>query len=285
MIPVSGINRVTPPTMMIVCRARALVRPTSDQKKVDQLQTLGAEIVSGDLKDRPSLDAACRGVSAIISTASSTLSRLEGDTIRTVDHEGQLSLVDAARAAGVAHFVLISFSGMNVEFPLQTAKREVERHLKESGMTYTILQPTFFMEVWLSPALGFDAAQGTAQVYGSGQHKISWISFQDVAEFAIASLDNPAARNAVIKLGGPEALSPLEVVKVFEKQSGRPFTVQHVPEEQLRAQKEGATDSLPESFAGLMLAYAQGNVVDMRATLQKFPVRLRSVEEYAREIV
>ena len=265
--------------------ARALVRPTSDQKKVDQLQTLGAEIVSGDLKDRPSLDAACRGVSAIISTASSTLSRLEGDTIRTVDHEGQLSLVDAARAAGVAHFVLISFSGMNVEFPLQTAKREVERHLKESGMTYTILQPTFFMEVWLSPALGFDAAQGTAQVYGSGQHKISWISFQDVAEFAIASLDNPAARNAVIKLGGPEALSPLEVVKVFEKQSGRPFTVQHVPEEQLRAQKEEATDSLPESFAGLMLAYAQGNVVDMRATLQKFPVRLRSVGKYASQIV
>ena len=265
--------------------ARALVRPTSDQKKVDQLQTLGAEIVSGDLKDRPSLDAACRGVSAVISTASSTLSRLQGDTIQTVDHEGQLSLVDAARAAGVAHFVLISFSGMNVEFPLQTAKREVERHLKESGMTYTILQPTFFMEVWLSPALGFDAAQGTAQVYGSGQEKISWISFQDVAEFAIASLDNPAARNAVIKLGGPEALSPLEVVKVFEKQSGRPFTVQHVPEEQLRAQKEGATDSLPESFAGLMLAYAQGNVVDMRATLQKFPVRLTSVEEYASQVV
>ena len=96
---------------------RALVRPTSDQKKVDQLRTLGAEIVSGDLKDRPSLDAACRGVSAIISTASSTLSRLEGDTIRTVDQEGQLSLVDAARAAGVAHFVLISFSGMNVKFP------------------------------------------------------------------------------------------------------------------------------------------------------------------------
>jgi uncharacterized protein YbjT (DUF2867 family) len=265
--------------------ARALVRPTSDRKKVDQLQTLGAEIVSGDLKDRPSLDAACRGVSAIISTASSTLSRLEGDTIRTVDHEGQLSLVDAARAAGVAHFVLISFSGMNVEFPLQTAKREVERHLKESGMTYTILQPTFFMEVWLSPALGFDAAQGTAQVYGSGQPKISWVSFQDVAEFAIASLDNPAARNAVIELGGPEALSPLEVVKIFEKQSGRPFTVQHTSEEQLRAQKEGATDSLPESFAGLMLAYAQGNVVDMRATLQKFPVRLRSVGEYANQIV
>ena len=75
------------------------------------------------------------------------------------------------------------------------------------------------------------------------------------------------------------------MVKVFEKQSGRPFTVQHVPEEQLRAQKEGATDSLPESFAGLMLAYAQGNVVDMRATLEKFPVRLRSVGKRASQIV
>ena len=68
-------------------------------------------------------------------------------------------------------------------------------------MTYTILQPSFFMEVWLSPALGFDAANATAQIYGSGQNKISWISYQDVARFAVASLDNPTARNAEIEVG------------------------------------------------------------------------------------
>ena len=264
---------------------RGLVRRTSDRAKIERLQGLGAETVLGDVKDHPSVVAACRGVSAIISTVSSTLSRQEGDTIQSVDREGQLALIDEAKAAGVDRFVLISFLNMNVEFPLQSAKREVEQRLRESGLTYTILQPSFFMEVWLSPALGFDAANATAQIYGTGQNKISWISYQDVAKFAVASLDNPAAENAVIELGGPEALSPLEVVKIFEDLQGKVFKTQHVSEEQLRAQKEEVTDSLQESFAGLMLACAQGSVVDMREVLEQFSVQLRSVKEYAGEMV
>ena len=264
---------------------RGLVRPTSDRAKVEILQGLGAETTQGDLKDHPSLFAACRGASAVISTASSTLSRQEGDTIQSVDCEGQLGLIDAAKAAGVDRFVLISFTNMNVEFPLQTAKREVEQHLRESGMTYTILQPSFFMEVWLSPALGFDAANGIARIYGSGQNKISWISYQDVARLSVASLDNPSAENAVIELGGPEALSPLEVVGIFEELHAKVFEIEQISEEQLQAQMEGTTDSLQESFAGLMLSYAQGNVVDTRDLLEKFPLQLRSVREYARTMV
>src|SRR5688572_24919202 len=151
---------------------RALVRPTSDQGKVAQLENLNVEIARGDLKHRPSLDAACQGVSVVISTASSTLSRQEGDSIQTVDLEGQLNLIDAAKAANVSRFVLISFPHVNVEFPLQDAKRTVEDHLKNSGVTYTILRLTFFMEVWLSPALGFDAANAKVQIYGSGEKTI-----------------------------------------------------------------------------------------------------------------
>lgn len=260
---------------------RALVRPTSNPAKVEKLRGFGVEIVRGDLKDRSSLDAACRGITAVISTASSTLSRQEGDTIQTVDRNGQLNLIDAAKGAGVKRFILISFPNMDVEFPLQNAKRDVEQHLKECGLNYTILQPTFFIEVWLSAALGFDAANATAQIFGSGQNKISWISYQDVAKFAAASLDNPTAENAVITLGGPEALSPLEVVKIFEEEGGRPFAIQHVQEEQLRAQKDSAEDPLQESFAGLMLAYAQGQAIDMRETLRKFSVQLTPVGEYA----
>src|SRR5260221_2740917 len=150
---------------------RGLVRSTSERAKFERLQGLGIEIVEGYLKDRPSLTAACRGASAVISTASSTLSRQEGDSIQSVDREGQLDLIDAAKAAEVDRFVLVSFHHMDVEFPLQSAKREVEQHLKESGMTYTILQPSFFMEVWLSPWLGFDGANSTAQIYGSGESK------------------------------------------------------------------------------------------------------------------
>lgn len=260
---------------------RALVRPTSDQSKVAQLESLNIEVVRGDLKDCASLDAACEGTSAVISTASATLSRQEGDSIQTVDLEGQLNLIDAAKAGSSSQFVLISFPEVDVEFPLQAAKRKVEEHLKASGLTYTILQPAFFMEVWLSPALGFDVANAQAQIYGSGENKISWISYKDVAKFAIASLDNSEARNAVIELGGAEALSPLEVVQIFEKVMGRKFDVQHVPEEALREQRDGASDPLQQSFAGLMLNYSRGTIIDMHETLQKFPVQLTSIRDYA----
>lgn len=260
---------------------RALVRSTSDFGKVAQLKSLQLEIARGDLKDRSSLEAACRGVTTVISTASSTLSRAEGDSIQTVDLEGQLNLIDAAKAAGVSRFVLISFPPVGNEFPLQTAKRAVEEHLKNSGLSYTILQPTCFMEVWLGPALGFDAANAKARIYGSGENKVSWISFKDVATFAVATLDHPEARKQVIELGGPEALSPLEVVKIFEKSQGRLFEVEHVSQDALEEQKKTASDPLQQSFAALMLYYAEGNVIDMRETLRKFPVQLTSVEEYA----
>ena len=260
---------------------RALVRGTAASDRVARLKGLGVELGQGDLKDRASLDAACRGTTAVISTASSTVSRQDRDSIETVDRQGQLSLVDAAARAGVKHFIFVSFPIIETDFPLQAAKRAVEERIRKSGMTYTILQPTFFDEMWLSPALGFDSSKGTAQIYGAGQNKVSWISFQDVAQFAVASLDNPRAKNAVIQLGGPEALSPLEVVRLAEQVRGKRFAVQHVSEDALRAQYRGATDPLQQSFAALMLYYARGDVIDMDATLRTFPgLGLRSVRQY-----
>src|ERR1041384_755644 len=112
---------------MEVCRqlrsagkpVRGLVRGTSDPAKVDELRRLGVELVRGDLKDAASLPSACAGVQTVISTASSTLSRQEGDSIDSVDRRGQLALIDAARAAGVAHFVFVSFrDNPDVQYPL-----------------------------------------------------------------------------------------------------------------------------------------------------------------------
>ena len=120
---------------------RALTRPTSNPDKVTHLRDIGAEIVQGDLKDPRSLAAACRGVDAVISTASSTMSRQEGDSIESVDRQGQLNLIEAAEAAGVKHFVLISFPNAGMDFPLQSAKRAVEdayaaleEHLERTGV-------------------------------------------------------------------------------------------------------------------------------------------------------
>ncbi|OLC08108.1 MAG: NmrA family protein [Gemmatimonadetes bacterium 13_1_40CM_70_11] len=265
---------------------RAMVRPTANPTRVENLKALGATLVQGDLRNRASLDAACEGVTAVITTVSTTLSRQPGDSIQTVDLDGQLRLIDAAKTARVRQFIYVSFSHhLDVDCPLTTAKRTVEASLKRSGLNYTILAPTFFMEVWLSPTLGFDAGKGTAQIYGSGATKIGWISLNDVAQFAVACLDNPAARHATIELGGPEALSPLDVVRCFEEAGGRKFQVEHVTEDVLNAQKAATSDPLQQSFAALMIGYAHGDPIDMRKTLQQFPISLLSVREYARGVV
>ena len=261
---------------------KALVRATSDANKVAQLKESGVEIVVGDLKDKSSLENALHGVSAIISTVSSTSSRQEGDSITSVDDEGQINLINAAAGAGISQFVYVSFCPMPNEFPLQTAKRKVENHLAESGLNYTILQPTFFMEAWLSPALGFDYPNAKATVYGEGKNRISWIAIKDVASFAGASLDNPAAKNQIIELGGVAALSPLEVVAIFEASHGKKFELQFVPEEALQAQKDAARDPLSESFAALMLCLARGSEIDMKNVLINFPIPLTSVQDYAK---
>ena len=267
-------------------KVRALVRGTANPEKLVQLKKVGAEFAEGDLKDQASLERACRGAGAVISTASSTLSRGTADSIQTVDLEGQLRLVDAAKAEGVERFVFLSFrNNPAIQYPLTRAKRAVEQRLRESGLNFTLLQASYFMEIWLSPALGFDYAHAKARLYGTGENAVSWISVSDVAEFAVAVLASPAAQRAILEIGGPEALSPLEVVRIFEQQSGRKFEVEHVPEEALRAQLAGATDPLQQTFAGLMLQCAAGDAVDMRRTRELFRVPLSSVRDYASRVL
>lgn len=260
---------------------RALVRSTSDQAKVDMLKGYGVELTIGDLRDRSTLDSACKGVSAVVSTVSALPYSYEPEenNIQTVDLNGNKNLIDAAKARGVEHFVFISFTMQN-DFPLKNAKREVEQYLKESGLTYTILRPSYFMEFWFSQAVGFDGANAKAQIYGSGENPISWISYRDVAKFVLVSLEHPAAQNTTLKLGGPEAISQLDAVQIFEGLGGKQFELSFVPEDTLRDQQESAADPAQQSFAGLMRWYARGDVIDIREMLEKFPVQLTSLQDY-----
>ncbi|HEY3477070.1 MAG TPA: SDR family oxidoreductase [Anaerolineales bacterium] len=267
---------------------RGLVRESSDPGRVSELQALGVETVSGDVRDRSSLERACEGVEAVISTVSAMpFSYQPGvNDIQTVDLEGVTSLIEAAKAKDVSHFIHTSISGnINTDFPLNNAKREVERRLRESGLVYTILRASFFMEAWLSPAVGFDPANAKAAIYGTGQNPLSWIAVQDVARFAVASLDHPAAKNATLELGGPEAISPLHAVKLFEQANGRPFELSFVPEEALEAQQAAATDPMQKSFIALMRFVAAGDPIEMTDTLRTFSIKPMSVEEYARQRV
>lgn len=262
---------------------RALVRKSSSSEKVEALASQGIELAWGDLTDRASLDAACRGVRTVYSTATAIQSREEGNTLDRVDREGQANLVDAAKAAGVERFVFISFriGGRELDFPLKAAKRETAERLAASGVPFTVIEASIFMEVWLGPHLGFDAANGRARIFGTGDQKISWVSYKDVAAIAVAAAESTEALNRTIAVGGPEALSPNEVIRIFEERAGRAFEVERVPEEALRAMKAAATNPLEETFAGLMLFYAGGDAVDMRETLRRFPTRMTTVREYA----
>jgi NADH dehydrogenase len=266
---------------------KALVRNTADPAKVAALKSLGVTIAAGDLRDPASLSGACADATAVVTTASAMPFAYDpaANSIQTTDRDGSLNLINIARAAGVRQFVYTSFPPLPASFPLQDAKRIVERELRESGLRYTILQPTYFMEVWLSPAVGFDYPHRKATIYGVGQNAISWISFVDVARFAAASVDNPRAQDATFELGGPRGIRPIDVVKMFEAISGLTFDVASVPVEALEQQLADAVDPMQKSFAGLMLSYASHQAIDMAATLRTFPLTLRTVEEYAASVM
>jgi NADH dehydrogenase len=264
---------------------RALVRPSARPETVSRLRDSGVELLSGDLKQPESILEACKGVSAVISTASSTLSRQPGDSITTVDLQGQLDLVRAAKNAGTSHFTFVSIPRSPVrESPLTRAKYRVEAELAQAGIPYTILAANYFMEVWLSPALGFDYPNRKAAVFGDGRQLISWVSYEDVAEFSARCAETNAAHNRILEIGGPEDLSPMEVIRIFEHSAGGPFDVQHVPEDVLLAQLEQAADPLAETFCKLQLEYVHGCLMNTSQALRMMPLRQKTVSEYAAEV-
>lgn len=207
---------------------RALTRTSSS--KSSALDALGVERVTGDLKDRASLESACRGQETVVSTASATVHHSRGNSIRAVDRDGQLALMEAARAAGVRRFVYVSVSpNLQPTCALVRHKREVEAAVRASGMEWVILQPAAFMEIWLSPLLGWDLKQGRARVFGRGDTRASLVSMNDVAAFAVASVEQVDLRNQDLPVGGPEPVTPNQVVALGQALTGRLFRVQRIP--------------------------------------------------------
>lgn len=269
---------------------RALVRPTSNPAAVAELRELGVELATADLKDHASLDPLCEGVENVLTTATTTVTRQSGDGIASVDLAGYHNLVYAAQRAGINHFVYTSYS-INTQraspCPLTWAKQAIERLLASSGLTYTVLRPSYFTEIWLSPMLGFDIDGAKAHIYGTGEQPISWIATGDVAEFAVRSLEHPDAKNAILELGGPEALSPMSVVRMCEELGGRSFEVELVEAATLEAQRKAAfaeANALAESLAALSLGYAAGDPIDMSELAPRFDMELRSVKDHLRAI-
>jgi len=260
---------------------RALVRASSAPERVTALRALGCDVVTCDLKNRDSLAPACAGADVVISTVTAITTAKEGDSFAATDRDGNINLVDAAEAAGAKQFVFVSFDQTGMpDAPLVAAKRGVEEHLERSSLEYTILHPPLFMEAWLGPMLFADTAAGTATLYGNRDVRFRYIAVADVAEVAVRCVDNPAARNAVIPFGGPEALTQREALGEFEAVFGKPFTVTELPEEALEARWKAAPEPFSQSFAGLMLGVARGAATGSELPAA-FPIQMTTVRAFA----
>jgi uncharacterized protein YbjT (DUF2867 family) len=264
---------------------RGLVRPGSPREPL--LRELGVEIHHGDLRAPPTVGPACDGVTTVVSTATAMGAKERGLTLRSVDRDGQLALVELARLRGVSAFVYLSASpNLRRSAPLIRYKREVERAVRTSGMRWTIVQPSAFMDVWFSKLLGWDHVTGRATIFGPGTAPVSWICVADVALHVRAAIDDQRVANVEVPLGGPEPLSAREVVKIFEQLSGRPYSVIRVPRAVLgvAAPVAAAFDEAVASGMSLGAQTSRGDVID--SPLQReLDLPLTSVRDYATRLL
>lgn len=260
-----------------------MVRTTSSSAAIAKLAGAGAEIVSGDLREPESLTAACTGVRTVVSAATALGSRQPGDSIAAVDERGHIALIDAAREAGASTFVYVSLSGLiDGGSPLERAKRTVERHLRTSGLAYTVLRPTLFMDTWLSPATGFDLAARRVRVYGSGEERVTWITAGDVADVAVACVNGFTMDSAALELCGPDSRSPREIVELAEQIGGRSIEIERVPLDVLEQAQAAARNQAEESFAALLIHLAKGGTMAPERLSPHLPQPRTPVRQYVR---
>lgn len=258
---------------------RALVRATAGGFDAE---SGGIEAAVGDLKNTDSLEAACRGVTSVIAAATAMRSQTPEDSLASVDEAGHLSLIAAAERAGVRHFVYLSIPPLQPDSAFQRIKRRIEARLRESSMSFTVLQSAPFLEVWLSPAFGFNPSHGRAVVFGAGTRAVSWISLVDAARFAAKAAEGGALAGLVVPMGGPDALSPLDAIRIFEEEGAPKVTAEHVPEIALEAGLQSARTPIEEARAALAIAVARGLRLDPHSVLEHLPGRMTSARDFAR---
>jgi uncharacterized protein YbjT (DUF2867 family) len=257
---------------------RCLVR---DQLKAKPLVEAGAQITMGDVKDPSSLTPACKGVEVVITTVNSA--KLGGlDNPQTVDLEGNRNLIDAAKEAGVKQFIFVSASTADAHSPVPflQAKGKTEEYLRQSGLKHTIIAPNAFMEFWVANTVGLPAINGRpVTLVGEGRRKHSWISAGDVAEIMLTSVGNSKAMNQRLVIGGPEPLSFLDVVGVYERLLNHKITVNNVaPGEPV--------PGFPESLLPMLASFDMfDSPMDMTQITKNFKIQLMTVEDFARKMI
>lgn len=209
-------------------RVRALVRDPASPK-AEALRRAGVELVPGDMSDRISIDGAVRGAYGVFSVQPSSGQPEYGVTDADEERFGK-NVVDAARDAGVQHFVYSSMAGLapNLGVGHFESKWRIEEHVRASTLPATIVRPAAFMELLAAPHFGI--ATGTFLFFLEPGRTMQFIAGADIgALVARVFVDRAAHVGKTLELAGDE-LTGQEVAEKIGGAIGRKLSYARFPD-------------------------------------------------------
>jgi NADH dehydrogenase len=263
---------------------------TRNPASAADLQALGAEIVQGDLIDKTSLERACQGVEAVFAAAHQLMGTGKY-TSEAVDDEGHRALIDAAKEAGVKHFVYTSAQYVSPDHPADfyRSKAKVEAYLKASGLSYTILRPPALMEWHVHRLLGASIlTTGKTTIYGAGNNPGNYMAARDVAHLAVIALTDPKMKGRTIEMGGPENVTKNQIVDLYSRFSGTKAKVSHVPVAMMKVMAPIMRPFQPVLSRLMTFSVwidTTNQTFDAAQMLREFPMELVHVEDFVRQQV
>ena len=207
---------------------------TRDPARAQHLAGPGVQVVCGDVRDPAQVAQAVRGAGTVISAVHGFAGPGRVSPA-TVDRAGNAHLIGAAARAG-ATFVLVSVVGAGPAHPigLFRAKRAAEEMLRASGIPWTIVRATAFMEPWATIMGRMLETSGKIVVFGRGDNPVNFVSATDVAALVERAVTAPGLRGQVLEIGGPDNLTFNQVAAILQETTGRHATVRHIPRPALR---------------------------------------------------
>jgi uncharacterized protein YbjT (DUF2867 family) len=261
---------------------------TRDPARAQRFASQGAEVVRGDLRDAASVRIAMQGVHAVVSASHSILGR--GATAsQIVDDEGQRTLIRAAQEARVAHVVFTSILGASLEHPVDfwRTKARIEAVVRESGLAFTILQPSAFMEVHAYDLIGRHVQAGKrAPLFGPANNPRNFVAAADVAAVARHALVDARFAGQTVRIGGPQNLTSREVAAVFERVCGRPAAILHVPLAVVRGMAAVLTplhEGIGRILRAAIISETTDQTFDRASSPLVAPLPATTLEAWARE--
>jgi uncharacterized protein YbjT (DUF2867 family) len=250
------------------------------------------EAVEGSMTDPASLRRAVDGQEAVVHLVGILSGKPE--EFRSVMEEGTRDLLEAARDAGVARFVLMSALGVTEEtkdlVPYYGAKWQMEQDVKASGLEHVIFRPSFVFGSE-GGALGqFKKIAKLAPVTpipGPGTQRIQPIWIDDVAAYFAAAIEKPEAANRTFELGGPDVVTWNEFWSRLKRAQGAHRPSLHIPFGLMRVQA-AVLEKLPKppvTRDQLKMLAADDNVVSNPDAVDTFGLPLVPLDEQLRRSV